>query len=455
MSCLTRRGYRIDRTDATAKYIEELTLHPEEQSRNSYNDFKEPVLAYRKTKSYIFVPRHYGYLEFGKPDYDKTGEGEPIDIKFNGSLRDYQLEVIDKTKPALEDETKRGGIWALGTGTGKTVISLYFLSEIVKRKTIILVHKEFLLDQWIERIEQFLPDARVGIIRQKKIEIEDKDIVIGMIQSISMKKYPKETFDSFGLLIIDECHYVCSKTFSKALFKIQPKYKLGLSATPDRKDGLTKLLIYHLGPIIHRMSSTILDPDIEFLFTKQTFTEEVDFRGRTSVQKLISSLTEDDERNSKIIRRLVKLCEENRKTIVFCHRVNHCYRLRKMLQAVSKFKGGTFAGKMKKEEKEEAKRQQVIFATYSMCTDAFDCPSLDSCIFATPKSDVVQATGRILRRKNENSPLVIDVVDNNGIFKAQYYKRRKWYKSKGYDFVNDKKKEVKGQKKINKFLIKK
>ena len=174
MSCLTRRGYRIDRTDETTKYIEALTLQPEEQSRNSYNDFKEPVLAYRKTKSYIFVPRHYGYLEFGKPDYDKTGEGEPIELKFNGSLRDYQLEVIEKTKPALEDETKQGGIWALGTGTGKTVISLYFLSEIVKRKTIILVHKEFLLDQWIERIEQFLPEARVGIIRQKKLKLKTK-----------------------------------------------------------------------------------------------------------------------------------------------------------------------------------------------------------------------------------------------------------------------------------------
>ena len=107
MSCLTRRGYRIDRTDETMKYIEELTLQPEEQSRNSYNDFKEPVLAYRKTKSYIFVPRHYGYLTFGKPEYDKTGEGEPIDIKFNGSMRDYQLEVIDKTQPAINDETNQ------------------------------------------------------------------------------------------------------------------------------------------------------------------------------------------------------------------------------------------------------------------------------------------------------------------------------------------------------------
>ena len=73
-------------------------------------------------------------LHLEKPEYDKTGEGEPINIKFNGTLRDYQLEVIDKTQPALNDETKRGGIWALGTGTGKTVISLYFLSEIIKRK---------------------------------------------------------------------------------------------------------------------------------------------------------------------------------------------------------------------------------------------------------------------------------------------------------------------------------
>ena len=133
---------------------------------------------------------------------------------------------------------KGSGLLALHTGFGKTVL-LNIISRI-NQKTLIIVHKEFLLRQWIERIEQFLPDARVGRIQAKTIDTEDKDIVICMLQSLSMKDYPKDMFKEYGLSIYDECHHLSAEVFSRAFFKVVTKYGLGLSATIKRKDGLTK-----------------------------------------------------------------------------------------------------------------------------------------------------------------------------------------------------------------------
>ena len=89
----------------------------------------------------------------------------------------------------------------------KTVLSLKIIAEL-KKKTLVIVHKGFLLNQWVERIHQFLPDARIGKIQGQVIDIDDKDIVIGMLQSLSMKDYPNDMFDSFGLTIVDEVPYI-------------------------------------------------------------------------------------------------------------------------------------------------------------------------------------------------------------------------------------------------------
>ena len=115
------------------------------------------------------------------------------------------------------------GLLALHTGFGKTCLALNILSQL-KKKTLIIVHKEFLLRQWLERIEQFLPDAKVGKIQAKTIDTEDKDIVICMLQSLSMKEYPKEMFYEYGFTIVDECHHIGAEVFSRAFFKVVTKY---------------------------------------------------------------------------------------------------------------------------------------------------------------------------------------------------------------------------------------
>lgn len=108
------------------------------------------------------------------------------------------------------------------------------------------------MNQWIERIQQFLPGARIGKIQGQIIDIDNKDIVLCMLQSLVLKDYPSSIFDSFGLTIIDEVHHISSETFSNALFKVVTKYMLGLSATMNRKDGTTKVFKMFLGPVVHK-----------------------------------------------------------------------------------------------------------------------------------------------------------------------------------------------------------
>ena len=111
----------------------------------------------------------------------------------------------------------------------------------------IVVHKEFLANQWRERIQQFCPGASIGIVQQDKKETEC-DFVIAMLQSLSLKEYSFNDFDTIGTLIVDEAHHICAKVFSQSFLKMCPKHIFGSSAPPTRKDGLTKVLHWFMGP---------------------------------------------------------------------------------------------------------------------------------------------------------------------------------------------------------------
>lgn len=126
------------------------------------------------------------------------------------------------------------------------------------------------MNQWIERIHQFLPDATIGKIQGQVIDVENKDIVLCMIQSLVSKEYPSHLFESFGFTIIDEVHHISSQTFSNSLFKVVTKYMLGLSATMERKDGTTKIFKMFLGDVVHKVDvKTNTMSRLEVLFIKQ------------------------------------------------------------------------------------------------------------------------------------------------------------------------------------------
>jgi len=236
---LGQKGYSIYKKNLSIEEQNDLRRELMVQAKVPNSPVKtEPFPIYLESTEKIYVPRYFGYKKFGTCDI-KINEGEDIDLSFNGSLRDYQENIVNKfIKHISKNAFIGGGLIDVYTGAGKTVMGIKLIT-LIKKKTLIIVHKGFLSDQWIERIKQFCPEAKIGLIQGQIIDIENKDIVIGMLQSLSMKEYPQDIFKSFGFVILDEVHHISSETFSRAMQKIVTKHSLGLSATMNRKDGLS------------------------------------------------------------------------------------------------------------------------------------------------------------------------------------------------------------------------
>ena len=326
------------------------------------------------------------------------------------------------------------------TITHNTVMALNIIS-VLKKKTLVIVHKEFLMNQWIERIEQFLPDARVGKIQGKVFDIEDKDIVIGMLQSLSMKDYKDDAFSSFGLTISDECHHISAEVFCRSLFKIVTKYMLGLSATMNRKDGLTKVFKYFLGNVAYKEKregdDSVLVKLITYKSNDKDFSETVyNFKGQTHYAVMIKKLCEYNHRTEFVIKVLTDILESktNEQIMILAHNRSVLKYLHDAIEHRNIATVGYYVGGMKEKDLKITEDKQVVIATYAMAEEALDIKTLSCLIMATPKTDVTQAVGRILRVKHKQ-PLVVDIVDQHDIFQRQGIKRLKFYKKCKYKIM--------------------
>lgn len=326
------------------------------------------------------------------------------------------------------------------TVTHNTVMALKIISEIQK-KTLILVHKEFLMNQWIERIAEFLPSARVGKIQGQTIDIEGKDIVIGMIQTMYNRDFPAEFFDPFGLTIIDEVHRIGSEEFSKTLFKTVTPNMLGISATVERKDKLTKLLYMFIGPKIY--SEDRKDDDvvqvrgIEFGSNDPDYSSmEYDFRGMPKYSTMITKICAFGPRSDFIVRVLDDLLKENpeNQIMVLAHnRSLLSYMFDAIQHKIGEQRGsvGFYVGGMKEKDLKVTEGKRIVLATYAMAAEALDIKTLSTLVMATPKTDIEQSVGRILRAKHA-SPIVVDIIDAHDLFKNQWKSRKTFYKKCDY-----------------------
>lgn len=324
------------------------------------------------------------------------------------------------------------------TVTHNTVIALNIISKL-KKKTLVIVHKEFLVNQWIERIEEFLPTARIGKIQGQIVDVDDKDIVIGMLQSLSMKEYPVTLFaNNFGLTTFDECHHIAAEVFSRALFKIVTKYMLGLSATMNRKDGLTKVFKMFIGPIFHTEKR---DSDDNVLVRKIVYENDdeefnkttLNFKGQVHYSMMIKKVCEFSFRTEFILKVLEKLLLENKEQqiMILAHNKSILNYLYKAIETRNMASVGYYIGGMKEQDLKISETKKVVIATFAMAEEALDIKTLSTLILASPKTDVTQAVGRILRIKHKQ-PLVIDIVDKHDIFQRQWIKRQKFYVKQKY-----------------------
>jgi len=327
------------------------------------------------------------------------------------------------------------------TVTHNTTLSLHICSQI-KKKTLVIVHKEFLMNQWIERIAQFLPTARVGKIQGQIVDIDNKDIVLGMLQSLSMKEYPASTFDSFGLTIIDEVHHISSEVFSGALFKLVTKYMLGLSATMNRKDGTTYVFKMFLGEVVYKGTRdeehAVVVRAIDYVSGNPDFAEvETDYRGNVKYSTMICKLCEYNHRSEFILKVLTDMIAENpaQQIMILAHNKSILKYFYDAIQHRNIATVGYYIGGMKEAALKESEGKKVIIATYSMAAEALDIKTLTTLIMATPKTDIEQAVGRILREKH-GTPVVVDIIDEHSTFKNQWTKRKSFYKKQNYKIIH-------------------
>jgi superfamily II DNA or RNA helicase len=454
---LTAKGYAVKKTFLNDIQVQglrsELTVAPKVLDKFQKDIQNFPIYAESKTRFY--VPRHWGIKKFGEPEANIVSEGLelPDTISFSTKFppHDFQKEIIQ----TFIDKDANGLI-CVPCGYGKTFMALN-IAVLLRRRFLIVVDKEFLMNQWKSEIENFIEGARVGILQSNKVQIdaEKYDITICMIQTICRREFPDGFFDQYGFTIFDECHHLGASYFCQALKKIQTKYMLGLSATPDREDGLSCVFEYHLGDPVYK--NTKRAPDKEAVVKAVWFNSEdpaykevpVNWRGEPITAKLLNQVADFEPRNKKIIELIDEYAKDkDRFILILSDRISQLEWIEKALNEWStKYVHGYYIGGMKQSKLDDnADKCQILLATYQMASEAFSVKKLNTVILATPRKNVEQSTGRIFRQRIDErkvAPHIVDIIDSHDCHKRRWFVRQKFYKECEYTFQHiDKPKRV-------------
>jgi len=438
---LTLNGYKIHKEKVPVEQVRKLlTVKPYVPTVFVNPKAVPKYKVYKETEDSLYLPKHYGIETYGPIESSTRNVAQTPDEywTFKGSLRDAQLPVVNSfLKPEPHD-----GILSLHTGGGKTVCALYIASQL-RLPTLVIVHNSFLRDQWLERVHMFLPHARIGKIQGEVCEIDGKDIVIAMLQTLSMKEIPISTFKPLGLVIVDECHHIASEVFVQALPKVTSKYMLGLSATPTRKDGLIHVAHWFLGPLLYNSDTgSKEDTDIqvevyEYENEDPVFNEIIyNHQGVMFTSLMINKLTGEAGRTKWLTEIIEDVLGESteRQMLVLTDRVQHTQDLLDTLPETLKEQAAILSTSVKADKRAEyCATKRILIATYAMCKEGFDVPTLNTLLMATPRPDIDQVVGRILRVEKSARkihPLIIDIVDPQ--FRRQFQERNALYKKRRY-----------------------
>jgi len=256
-----------------------------------------------------------------------------------------------------------------------------------------------------------------------------------------MKEYPAKTFDRFGLVIVDECHHIASEAFSQSLSKLTSKHMLGLSATPERKDKLMYVMNWFLGPMLYRSNTADkVDEKVKVeVYDFDPQDEEYNSiiynnQGVMFTTLMVNKVVEFKPRNDMITNLLEDLSEENRQILVLTDRVEHTKTLFEGLPDKVKEHSCILGRNVKAADRAAfCESKKILIATYAMCKEGFDVATLNTLVMATPRPDVDQIVGRIMRTektKRTVHPLIVDIVDP--AFRRQFGERLRLYKERNY-----------------------
>lgn len=429
---ITRRGVLIPKARIPPQ-IEALVRRELHVAPVSLNDpFPKKFRVFLESPSVYVVPLHWARKALEPWNVRFRDLRPPAQrlshLSFNGTLRP-ELRQPEGVAAVMESWKTNGGgaMLCFPVGFGKTVAALYLIAQL-KLKTLVLVHKQFLAEQWQERVTQCLPGATTSFIQGATCDTSG-DVVIAMIQTLLSRQHDAKLFDGFGLVVADETHHLGAAAFSQCMFTQCAPYTLGLSATPTRKDGLTKVVEWFVGPVAFHIRRENQDTTtvrvVKFSSPEFDQPPPVNRRGDICFASVISRLVENEQRTKRIAGEISRL--EGRDVLVLTHRRQHVADIAAALRGMGIEDCGTYVGGDK-----QCPDTRVVIATYALTSEGFDLPRLNALVLATPASDVEQACGRVMRGSATRGAVIVDVVDQWGVCFSQFAKRRAYYRRTGF-----------------------
>ena len=348
---------------------------------------------------------------------DRRRSLPPVDFEFRGELRAFQEAAVEQML------ARDFGTLSAPTGSGKTVMALGMVAR-RRQPALVIVHTKDLAAQWVERIEAFLgiPPAECGMIAGGRIRIGPR-ITVALVQSLY--KCAEEASRHIGFVLADECHRCPSRTFTEAVAAFDARFMLGLSATPWRRDNLSRLIFWHLGDVHHEVDKAGLVAAGEVL-PAEVLLRETRFKPFhdpvNEYSKMLSELTGDTERNLLIARDVAEEVRERPGiALVLSDRRAHCENLQALLRYRFKVDSELMTGEMPLDERQgvvermNAGSVRVVIATGQLIGEGFDCRNLSTLFLATPvrfSGRVLQYLGRVLRpAPGKQKARVFDYVD--------------------------------------------
>lgn len=426
------------------KYVELLKQGKEDLIRIKH--VPEKLYLYARKGNTLILP--FGCL-YGIWNFIKDWQ---IDLKLNHSselsisndvlpiqLYDYQERAVSAMVKA------KGGILVAPCGSGKTIMAIELIHRL-NRKFLWLTHTTDLLNQAYDDMHQLFPKLDIGIITDGKINI-GRDGAIATVQTLS--NIDKELYyDQFEIVVCDECShvngsYTMQKMFSKIIENVPARYKYGLTATPERSDTMIKSMYTLIGmskngefsptyKIDRREVKTIESLHYKFDIPLNYGYSILSTDGTLDYNRLIDSLSDNDERNKIVLENIEKCYNEGRKQCVLCHRVRQVeYLYDKLIE--KGYKVVMVVGKSNKNKRkqilENTNEWDIIIATYQLFKEGISINELDTLHLVTPqkrKGIIVQCAGRIERyMENKKQPIVYDYVDVNIPYCLGAYRKRK------------------------------
>ena len=368
------------------------------------------LFFYSQEGTTLDAPRGYGsrLLELfpAATMEDRTLSFDPQGFTFSASLRPYQEAAVSAM------EKHRQGILCAPCGSGKTVMGLSLISR-QDQPALVLVHTKDLLHQWQENVKALL-GIDAGIIGAGKRTVAP--VTLGMIQTLQ-RGISEEERTAFGLVMVDECHHAPARTFSKVVQSFPAKYRYGLTATPEREDGLTEAMYFAIGPQRYEVHRADLQ-DAGVSMRPRLFWQGTEFRYcyRDDYTAMLTAMTEDQPRNDIIIDLATRARDAGRVVLVLSSRVNHCDLLGEQIPGAV-VAHGQIPPKPRREALEAVRNGEArVLVASNIADEGLDLPRLDTLIVALPfraKGRAIQRIGRIMRPSpGKGDPVVVDLLDS-------------------------------------------